>query len=40
MRVVLLAAVAALALVALAFAFAVAWLVWGEDPWEPGAGDR
>jgi hypothetical protein len=40
MRIVLLMAAVVMAFLVLAFGFTVAWLVWGEAPWDPGAGDR
>lgn len=40
MLLVLVAAAAALVLLTLAFVVAVAWLVWGEKPFDPNAGDR
>jgi hypothetical protein len=40
MRIALLAAMAVLVLLVLAFGFAGAWLVWDEAPWDPNAGDR
>jgi len=37
---VLVAATAVLVLLVLAFGVAVAWLVWGEKPFDPNASDR
>jgi hypothetical protein len=40
MRLALLVAVILLILLLSVFGFAIAWLVWGEPPWDPGARDR
>jgi len=40
MLLVLVAAAAALVLFVLAFGLAVAWLVWGEKPFDPNADAR
>ena len=40
MALLLVVAVAVLIMLVLAFALAVGWLMWGEEPWDPGARDR
>jgi hypothetical protein len=40
MQLVLLMGIAVLALLVLAFGFAVSWLVWDEKPFDPNASDR
>jgi hypothetical protein len=39
MPLVLAMAAAVLVLLVLAFGFAIAWLVWGDDPFDPNRGD-
>ena len=39
-KLILLMATSAMALLVLAFGFVVSWLVWGERPFDPNAGDR
>ena len=40
MLLVLVAAATALVVLALVFVVAIAWLVWGEKPFDPNAADR